>query len=223
MRTLPFAFPRMTNIKLVIFDLDGTLVDAYPAIIETFNFTMRRFGLPEQTALAIRRAVGSGDRKLLEPFIAPGDLDEALSVYRRYHRTALLNGSRLMPGALSLLRFLKRNGYKIAVASNRPTRFSLIIVRHLGLDKYLSAVLCGDRAGKMKPDPEILLRLMKRFHAVKEETLYVGDMAIDARTGRLAGVKTVMVTTGSSYASELKKEKPYRIFGNLFEVKRLFA
>jgi len=201
----------MKNILLIIFDLDGTLIDAYPAIIRSFNYAMRKMGYPGQDASVIRRAVGWGDVNLLKPFIESRDLRKAVSLYRNHHKAALVKYSRLFPGVNPLLSRLKKKGYKIAVASNRPTRFSWILIRHLKIKKYFDYVLCADRLEHIKPHPQILNRIMDKFSVKPEHTLYVGDMVIDAQAGRRAGVRVVIVTTGSSSRAEIKEEKPYRI------------
>lgn len=201
----------MKDISLIIFDLDGTLVDAYPAIIKSFNYTMRKMGYPKQGASTIRRAVGWGDANLLKPFIGPKDLKRAVSLYRNHHKAALVKYSRLFPGANLLLSRLRKKGYKIAVASNRPTRFSWILIRHLKIKKYFDYVLCADKLEHIKPHPQILNRIMGKFSLKPGQALYVGDMVIDAQAGRRAGVRTVIVTTGSSSKAEIKKERPYLI------------
>lgn len=213
----------MRGIKLIIFDLDGTLVDAYTAITRSFNYTMRRLGYPLQSALVIRQAVGWGDENLLKPFIKIKDLKRALSVYRNHHKTALLKGARLFPGVVKLLIGLKNKGYYLAIASNRPTRFSGILIRHLGLTGYFDHVLCADKLRHIKPHPEILEKIMRRFKAKPRETLYIGDMTIDAQAGKRAGVKTIIVSTGSSTKLQIRKEKPYRILKRIGELVSLFA
>jgi len=208
----------MENIKLIIFDLDGTLIDAYPAIIRSFNYTMQKLKISKKSDLVIRRAVGWGDENLLKPFINPGDLKKALAVYRRHHKKSLLEGSRLLPGAREILGVLKKKGYKLAIASNRPTRFSWIVMRHLKLDKYFSYILCKDRLKYGKPHPEILNRIRKNFSLKPNQAIYVGDMVIDAQAGRRAGIKAVIVTTGSSTISEIKKARPYRVISRIIEL-----
>lgn len=209
----------MRDIKLVIFDLDGTLVNAYPAIIKSVNYALIKMGYPKRDPLVIRRAVGWGDENLLRPFIKRKDLAQALSIYRRHHRSSLVKHSRLFPIVKQLLQYLKDKGYKLAVASNRPSFFSGILIRHLGLGRYLDYTLCADRLKKGKPHPEILKRIMRRFSVKPRQALYVGDMAIDAQAGRRAKIKTIIVTTGSSLKSEIKEENPYRIIGAIRDLK----
>lgn len=212
----------MVNIKLIIFDLDGTLVDAYQAIIRSFNYTLQKLGYPRQSNQVIRRAVGWGDKNLLRPFVKTSDLAEALSIYRKHHQVSLIKYSRLFPKALKVLNYFKNRDLRLAVASNRPRKFSLILMRHLGLKNYFDYILCSDRLRYSKPHPEILNKIMQRFSSQPAATLYVGDMAIDAQAGRRAKVKTVIVTTGSSAKGEIKKEKPFRVIGQLSDLLTIF-
>lgn len=209
------------GIRLIIFDLDGTLVDAYPAITRSFNYAMQRMGYPAQDKLTIRRAVGLGDDGLLAPFIKAKDLKKTLSLYRRHHKDALIKYSRLFPNAIKLLKRLKKEKYKIAVASNRPTKFSRILIRHLGLRKYFDYVLCADRLEHIKPHPEILNKVMRKFSLKPKDSLYVGDMAIDAQAGMRAGVRTIIVTTGSSNRNEIREERPYRIINKVIGLSKI--
>lgn len=205
----------MNNIKLIIFDLDGTLIDAYTAISSSFNYVMKKMGYPKKSALVIRKAVGWGDGNLLKPFVSKQDLKSALSLYRRHHKASLIKYSKMLPHAGKVLRQLKKNNYKLAVASNRPTKFSLILIRHLKIEKYFDYFLCADKLKQGKPHPEILHKIMRKLSVKPSQALYVGDMVIDAKAGRRAGVKTIIVTTGSSGIAEIRKEKPYRIIRNI--------
>ncbi len=201
----------MQNIKLIIFDLDGTLVNAYAAINSSFNYVMRKLGLKQKSAGLIRRAVGWGDANLLKPYVGERNLELALSLYRRHHEHSLFKQSRLYPQVRPLLLRLKDKGYKLAVASNRPNKFSLILLRHLRIIDFFDYLLCADKLKRGKPDPEILNKIISRLAVKKSQVLYAGDMVIDAQAGRRAGIKTVIVTTGSNSLSEIKKERPFKI------------
>jgi len=212
-KTLPHFFKM--KIRLIIFDLDGTLVDAYAAINKSFNYAMRKSGYPVQSAAVIRKSVGWGDRKLLAPFVRGKDLKEVLRIYRKHHASSLIRHSKLLPGARSVLARLKDKGYKLAVASNRPLKFSRLAIRSLKLDRYFSYIACADKIGYAKPKPQILLRILKRFGVKPAEALYIGDMYIDAQAGKNAGIKTIVVPTGSSSKKEIRKAKPYALVRNL--------
>lgn len=207
----------LSKIKAIIFDLDGTLVDAYKPIVTSFNFTMRKLGLPAKSSLTIRKAVGWGDSQLLAPFVPRSKLAFALKIYRNSHKKTLTRQAKLFPGVKKLLSALSRR-YILAVASNRPTQFSKILVKTLGIDKYFSFLLCADSLKKGKPSPQILQRIIRHFGIRAQEAIYVGDMAIDAQAAHRAKTKAIIVTTGSSKRQEIKREKPYRIISSIAQL-----
>ena len=201
----------MENLKLIIFDLDGTLIDAYLAISSSFNYVMRRLGLKSQSSATVRRLVGWGDLNLLKPYVLQKDLKHALSLYRIHHKQSLLKHAHLYPYVRPLLRRFKKKGYKLAVASNRPSKFSRILLKHLKIGVFFDYVLCANQVRYGKPHPEMLNIIVKRFAFKKSQVLYVGDMVIDAQAGRRAKINTVIVTSGSSSQPEIKKEQPFRL------------
>lgn len=196
------------RIKLVIFDLDGTLVDAYEAIADSFNFTMQKLSFAAKPFLTIKKAVGYGDEALLSPFVGKENLKKALSIYRKHHRLSLKKKSYLLPGAKKVLAYLKNKKYILSVASNRPRKFSEIVLKHLGIKKFFAYILCADQIKKPKPYPDIINRIRKIFSASKKATLYVGDMVVDVKAGKNAEVTTIAVLSGSCSRKEIIKSKP---------------
>ena len=211
----------LDNIKLIIFDLDGTLIDAYQAIIESVHYVLSGLGYKLPSDLNIRKKVGWGDKYLLARFVKRTDLERALAAYRAHHAKALKRYAYLYPGVSGLLKHLKYKKYMLAVASNRPTRFSLIILKNLKIRKYFKYVLCADKVGKGKPHPDILNNIMVLSGVQADETLFVGDMTIDAQAGKRAHVKTVIVTTGSSLKRDILEVKPYCIIKSIKELEAI--
>ncbi len=211
----------MTRMKLVIFDLDGTLVNAYTPVYRSLNFVLKQCGLKTVGHAAVKRSVGWGDRNLLGKFIPPAQVEMALRSFREHHRKALKSGVRFMPGAKRLLNILKKEGYRLAVASNRSTGSSLVILKYLGIDKHFNCILCGDKLKNLKPHPEVLRRILKRFFLKPGEAVYVGDMTIDIETGRRAKVKTVAVVTGSSPRKDIERLRPWRVIRRVDEVLKI--
>ena len=207
--------------KLIIFDLDGTLVDAYSAIYKSVNFALSELGFPSQKFSYIKRAVGKGDRHLMVDFVGEKLADQALKIYRRHHTKALESGVRFLPGAKSLLNWGKSQGFLLAVASNRPTKFVKIILRTLKADDYFDKVLCADKAPKPKPYPDILFKICDDLKVKKDQTIFVGDMVIDVDCGNRAKIKTVAVATGSNSKKELKQSRPYKIINQIIQLKQL--
>ena len=210
-------------IKLVIFDLDGTLVNAYPAVSQSVNYTLKSLGFAPRSYDQIKRSVGGGDRKLMVHFVGERLTDRAMAIYRPHHAKALglKGGVKLLPGALGVLKFLKGKGYKLAIASNRPTKFTRIILKELSLLSFFDVVLCADKVGRPKPYPDILWAIARRLGLEGQEVLYVGDMTIDINCARRAGVRMVAVVTGSNSKKELKDLKPWRIIGKMNQLKRI--
>ena len=207
--------------KLIIFDIDGTIVDAYGAIEKSLNYTLKKLGYPKAKSSVVRRAVGHGDKNFIEYFVEKKDVGEGLRLYRAHHEKALSRYSKVIPGARRLLRGLKKKGYKLAVASNRPPKFSMILLKHLDLVRYFDMIACAKDKSEIKPKPFLIPRILKKLGVKKGEALYVGDMTVDVHAGHNAGVKVVAVLGGSSSHSELKKARPCGIAGKLPDLLRV--
>jgi phosphoglycolate phosphatase len=210
-----------SKFKMVIFDLDGTLVNAYKAVYSSINFALTKSGFAPVSAQIVKRSVGWGDRHLIEGFVGKESAPPVLKRYRRHHAQALKNGVTFLPGAKALIADLNRQGYLLAIATNRPKRFTKIILKDLGLARLFDYVLCGDEVKRPKPHPGMLLQILKKFHLSRQDALYVGDMTIDAETGRAAKVVTVAVLTGSSTEDEIKVYKPFRIIKKISQIREI--
>ena len=204
--------------KLVIFDLDGTLIDAYTAIAVGINRMLESLGYPQQESEVIKRTVGRGVEKLIMPFIEEKDYQRAVEIYLKSQETLLPKMAKLLPGAKEVLKELKGKDCQLAVASNRPFSFSEPLLKKLKIAQYFSLVLCADQINSYKPNPKILLLIMKKLNVPPEETVYVGDMALDAETGRNAKVRTIIVLTGSSNQKEVIAAKPFKIISQISEI-----
>ena len=156
-------------------------------------------------------------------FVGEELADKAMTIYRPHHARALqLKGAvKMLPGALGILKFLKGSEYKIAIASNRPTKYTRIILKVLGIAPFFDVVLCADKADKPKPYPDILWTIINRLKVDRKDVLYVGDMTIDVNCARRAEVRMVAVATGSSSKKELKELKPWRIIGKMNQLKEI--
>jgi phosphoglycolate phosphatase len=205
--------------KLFIFDLDGTLVDSYLAIQKSLNATREKLGLKEVELKRVIKAVGKGDRKFIQEFFPPQLEEKALKLYRKQHKVDLAKYVKPMPYARELLKALEKKKIKIAIASNRPTRFTHLILKKFDFKKYIDYVLCGDRLQKLKPAPDIVFRILEKYKIDPSEAVFVGDMVIDIETAKNASIDSVAITTGSSSEKELKKSHPTYLFKNLRQLK----
>lgn len=228
-------------IRLIVYDLDGTLIDSRRDIANAVNWTLQELdlgGLPIERVSAfvgngvknlMRQAleeVGAGPRACPENGssqgvrqprgVAPTVLERSIKLFRRRYEEHLLEDTHLYPSVRKVLEFFKARLQ--AVMTNKPEDFSLKILRGLGIDFYFFRVLGGDRGFPKKPAPEPLFEILRSAGVSSEEALLVGDSATDVETGRNAGVKTVAVTYGFGSRSEIEKSKPYAILNDLTEL-----
>jgi len=211
--------------KLFIFDVDGTLVEAYRAIRQSLNHALVELGYKKEVSLeTVKYSVGRGDVLFIKKFFKLAEREKALEIYRKHHKKSLLKLVKAAPLARQTLYSLKRKKKLIAVASNRPTQFTEIILKQTGLKKHLDYVLCADKLEKLKPDPAILFRLMEKFKVRREETVFIGDMDIDMLTAKKAGVEKVFIKGGSTPLSALKKDYgKIRVIASLKEVVEVYG
>jgi len=208
----------MSSKKLFIFDLDGTLVDAYTAIWESLNYTRKRLEYPPVNFAKSKRNVGKGDRRFMEVFFKKQDIDEALRIYRLHHKKSLRKYSRFKPHAKGLLVFLRKNAKKTAIASNRPRHFTNIIISTLKMGRLVDYILCGDEIRSYKPKPKILNMIVRKFGADKKDAIFVGDMNIDMETAKRAKMDAIFIRGGSSSLADIKKYRNKKVIKSLKEM-----
>lgn len=191
-------------LKLLIFDLDGTLIDSRVDLVNSVNATLKHFGRAELPAGVIATYVGDGAPMLMRRALGdPEDQNfvrQALEFFLGYYREHKLDHTHLYPGIIDVLASLQKgqNGLsrQLAVLSNKPVNPSRQIVQALGIGDFFSAIYGGNSFATKKPDPEGARRLMQEAGAGPEETVVIGDSAVDMLTGRNAGAWTCGVTYG---------------------------
>jgi phosphoglycolate phosphatase len=195
-------------IKLVIFDLDGTLIDSRLDLVHSVNAALRHIDRPELPEDVIASYVGDGAPVLIQRALGGEQVDEALvrkglEFFLSYYREHKLDHTTVYPGIADALRTIQNstNGSssgtrKMAVLSNKPVNPSRAIVEALGLGKYFSQVYGGNSFATKKPDPEGARKLVQEAGAEPSQTVMVGDSHTDIETGHNAGLWTVAVTYG---------------------------
>jgi phosphoglycolate phosphatase len=193
-------------IKLVIFDLDGTLADTLEDITSSLNTTLAAFGLPARQMKEVRKMVGGGVERLVEQAVGPQNLSmagEVLARYTREYSEHIVDATRLYPGVREMLENLR--GFKKAVISNKRTEPSTRILRGLGIEGHFDLVAGADIVPEKKPSPKPVLYVLEKLGASPGEAAIVGDSAFDAEAGRKACLKCVVgVTWGYGDKEELR-------------------
>jgi phosphoglycolate phosphatase len=195
--------------RLIVYDLDGTLVDTLADITQAANHMRRALGQPPLAATTVRRFVGRGVQELVTGCLTTSDgprIKEGVRLFRAYYHEHLVEHSRLYPGAREVLaHFADR---RQAVLTNKPDPYSTQILTALGVAGCFAQIIAGDSAHPRKPDPAALAALMASVRAARAETLLIGDSPVDIQTGRNAGVLTVAVRHGFSDEAELLQASP---------------
>lgn len=177
---------------LVIFDLDGTLIDSIGDIADALNRTLGTSFADGEVA----RWVGSGVRELLVRAGVDGDLDEIARKFRAEYAAAPARHTRPYLRVPETLRVIGRFGLQRAVATNKPGALARTIVERVGLAADFALVLGEDDVGARKPDPLIVDIVRGKLGAARARTLYVGDSLVDAATAEAARVDLCLVTYG---------------------------
>jgi len=217
------------SIKLLIFDLDGTLIDSRLDLVHSVNATLRHFGRPELPDEVIASYVGDGAPVLVRRALGdPKDekfLKEALDYFLGYYRVHKLDHTHIYPGINeSLAAIHGSNGFprKMAVLSNKPVHPSRAIVEALGMAKFFVHVYGGNSFPTKKPDPEGARSLLKETKTQPQEAVIIGDSSVDVLTGRNAGMWTCGVTYGFA-PHTLCEAPPDAVLDHPHELADLFA
>lgn len=189
------------EIKAVIFDLDGTLLDTLEDLAAAVNYALKQMGYPERTIEEVRRFVGNGVAKLMKRAVPVGttkeDMEKTLLSFKEYYTAHSKDRTRLYEGVEKMLLRLQKNGIKMAIVSNklhpavqilRDTYFSGIIEVAIGEQE--------DKGVRKKPAPDTVLQALSLLSCTKEEAVYVGDSDVDIETAKNCGMPCVSVTWG---------------------------
>jgi len=216
------------NIHLLVFDLDGTLIDSRLDLVHSVNAMLRHFKRPELPDEVIASYVGDGAPVLIRRALGdPADesrVKEALEYFLAYYRVHKLDHTHLYPGVKEMLGSLGgSNGVRrqMAVLSNKPVIPSRAIVEALGVSKFFAQIYGGNSFPTKKPDPEGVRTILSEAKAIPAEAVMIGDSAVDVITGRNAGLWTCGVTYGFA-PHTLSEAPPDVIVDSVEELKRLF-
>ena len=211
-----------SNYDLIIFDLDGTLIDSRLDLANSVNYARTRLGMPILPNELIYSYVGDGAAMLIrrafgrEP--SEAELHEALEIFLGHHRLHLLDNTVLYPGVLEALNAL--HSLTLAVLTNKPVNPSNAILIGLGVKERFAVVYGGNSFEQKKPDPMGVHKILEEMSISRERTLMVGDSRIDIQTGFNAQIATCGVTYGLA-SDTLAEARPDFLIHDLRELARI--
>lgn len=187
--------------SLIVFDLDGTLIDSAADLAAAVNSMLGDFGCEPLPVPEVRRMIGDGVAMLVARALAArdcrqADVARAAEIFMRHYASDATSLTTAFPGAAEALQALRAAGIPLAVCTNKPERITAGILDALGLAGYFTRVIGGDSLPFRKPDPRVLLTLLGAFSARPESSLLVGDSEVDAATADAAAVPFVLMKHG---------------------------
>jgi phosphoglycolate phosphatase len=193
----------MTSIRTVVFDLDGTLVDTAPDLINALNFVLEREGMPAVPLQSARTMIGQGARKLIERgleldgrIVSAEDLNRLTRDFIDYYADHIADASRPFEGLEGALDELSGRGYRFAVCTNKLEWLSKLLLDQLGLTPRFAAICGADTFGVSKPDPTILRQTIAQAGGKVSSSIMVGDAGPDIGVARRAGIPVIGVEFG---------------------------
>jgi phosphoglycolate phosphatase len=185
-------------IKLIIFDLDGTLINSIEDITNALNYAFGPFGVNNLTTTEVTSLVGEGPLKLVRDVLTErnliADKENLVTRFLDYYAAHPTDKTLLYPGAREMLETLKEQ--RMAIVTNKTEKLSLDILKKFDLDKYFDMVVAVDTIAERKPSPGPVRHVLSAFNVAAEEAIIVGDSSIDIQTGKASYVRTVAVTHG---------------------------
>jgi phosphoglycolate phosphatase len=214
----------MTSARTVVFDLDGTLVDTAPDLINALNFVLDREGLPPVPLHSARNMIGAGARRLIERGLElegrSADLEDITrltSDFIDYYAAHIADVSRPFEGLEGALDDLSARGYRFAVCTNKLEWLSKLLLDQLGLSSRFAAICGADTFGISKPDPAILRQTIARAGGEVSSAIMVGDAGPDIGVARRAGIPVIGVEFGYTEVP-IADLKPDRLINHMREL-----
>jgi len=201
------------NKKLFIFDLDGTLVDTAPDFKNSINYMLNELNESEVSLEEIRNWVGYGARELIRRTVVdkniPHDeqrIEEMLKIFLLHYTHNIDDDSILFKNVRNVLEFLKDNGIKLAVCTNKMERLSNILLDKLNVLHMFDYLVGGDSLSKSKPDPFPLLNICEKLNTEISDSIMIGDSVTDLNAGKGAGMPVVLVSYGYTDNKDIYNE-----------------
>jgi phosphoglycolate phosphatase len=202
--------------KLIMIDVDGTLVDSVPDLAYCIDEMMQKLGLQKWGETKVRHWVGNGIPKLVERALS-GELegrpikevfDIAYPIFLDLYEHNTAERSYLYDGVREGLDYLKSQGYQLGCVTNKSEQFTHPLLKVLGIFNDFKIIISGDTLAKRKPDPMPLLYCSEHFKLKPEECLMLGDSVSDVKAARAAGFDIICMSYGYNYGNDIGDENP---------------
>ncbi len=220
----------MAQFDLILFDLDGTLIDTAPEIADTINDVLRDEGIAPVSLEEVRNWIGHGARETLRQAYAVRTganllsarevavLDRLFAQFARHHARRVGTHSTLFAGVRDTLQALRQQERAMAMVTNKEGRFVDALLRAHGLSGWFAPVVAGDTLPVRKPDPRTVRHCLQHCGVAPKHALLVGDSAVDVETAHAAGVSCWAVSYGYNAGRPIAEARPDRVIDSLAEL-----
>jgi phosphoglycolate phosphatase len=218
-------------VKVVVIDLDGTLLHTAPDLADAAALMLEELGLPAVAPETVQTYIGNGVSRLVKRVLtrdmnAEPDADlfaRALPLYEKHYAQVLYRKSTVFPGVVEGLRAMLKAGFRLACITNKAERFTLPLLEGMGLFEYFELILSGDTLAKRKPDPLPLLHACQHFGIAPQELLLIGDSLNDTQAARAAGCHVFCVPYGYNRGSDVRELDLDAVVPSLLEATKLIT
>lgn len=215
--------------EMILIDVDGTLVDSVPDLAFCVDEMMKALDMPAHGEAKVRNWVGNGveilvRRGLVGQFEGEPDkalFDKAYPIFLELYEQNTSTRSKLYPGVREGLDYLKRSGYPLGCVTNKAERFTIPLLREVGVHDDFQIIICGDTLEKKKPDPLPLLHAAKFFNTAPQHALMIGDSVSDVKAARAAGFQIVCMSYGYNHGKDIREFNPDAVIDSMVELQRL--
>ena len=218
--------------KMVLIDVDGTLVDSVPDLTFCVDEMMKQVAMPVRGEAAVRQWVGNGVQRLVERALT-NDLDghpdaalfeRAMPIFMDLYAENTSKRSRLYDGVLEGLDFLQScQGLKIGCVTNKAAQFTLPLLKDLGIFDRFEIVISGDTLPEKKPHPMPLLHAAETLGVKPEDAMMIGDSKSDVKAARAAGFNIICMTYGYNHGEDIRHYSPDAVIDSMTELSGLIS
>lgn len=225
------AFP----FKLVMFDLDGTLIETAPEIFDAVNDTLLRFDLTQVSQKQVSDWIGHGTRELLiqalsfasktsESAVRASDSLKLIEMeFVKNYQNRCGTRSTLYPFVRETLLALRKAGIKLAIVTNKEGQYTQTVLKAHGLQNVFDRVISGDTLPTKKPRPDGILACMEQFGVAVDQCLFVGDSSIDIATAKNAGIVVWALPYGYNMGAKIEDSHPHRVVADFSSILQFFS
>lgn len=221
----------MLRPKMILIDVDGTLVDSVPDLAFCVDAMMQRLGRPPRGEAAVRNWVGNGVERLVRRALIgqldgepdEADFEVALQIFLALYADNTSKRSVLYPGVIEGIAFMKGAGYQLGCVTNKAAQFTEPLLRDLGIRENFGLVVSGDTLPKKKPDPMPLLHAAQHFGVEPADALMIGDSVSDVKAARAAGFGIICMSYGYNHGQDIREAKPDVVIDSMVDLEGLLA